>query len=185
MLDTLITSRMRVRILMRLFLNPDSRAHLRELASTFDASPGHVRAELLQLSRAGLLESEKAGRQVEYRANSRHPLFPELQSMVRKALGMDRILESIVERLGDLQAAYLTGDYADGRDTGIVDLVLVGEINRRNLDDLVLKTERHIQRRIRSLVVDAEEFTRLGPSLGRDGLLLLWRQAESGEKETE
>jgi DNA-binding transcriptional ArsR family regulator len=166
MLDTLITSRMRVQILMRLFLNPDSRAHLRELASTFDASPGHVRAELQQLSRAGLLQSEKAGRQVEYRANREHPLFPELQSMVRKALGMDRILDSIVERLGDIQAAYLTGDYAEGRDTGIVDLVLVGDINRHNLDDLVVKTERYIQRRIRTLVLSREEF-RVMQSAGR------------------
>ncbi len=43
MLDSLITSKMRVQILMRLFLNPDSHAYLRELAQDFHASPGHVR----------------------------------------------------------------------------------------------------------------------------------------------
>ena len=175
MLDTLITSRMRVQILMRLFLNPDSRAHLRELASTFDASPGHVRAELRQLSQAGLLQSEKAGRQVEYWANPEHPLFPELQSMVRKALGMDRILDSIVERLGDLQAAYLTGDYAEGRDTGIVDLVLVGDVNRHNLDDLVVKTERYIQRRIRTLVLSREEFVAMKSAGRLKPFFCLWQ----------
>lgn len=174
MLDRLITSRMRVQILMRLFLNPDSHAHLRELASTFDASPGHVRSELQQLSAAGLLTSKKAGRQVEYRANPHHPLFPELQSMVRKALGMDRILDSVIERLGRLQAAYLSGDYAEGRDTGIVDLVLVGDINRRNLDDLVAKTEGHIKRRIRTLVLDGNELENLRGSGRLWPLLLLW-----------
>lgn len=159
MLDSLFTSKMRVQILMRLFLNADSRSYLRELAKEFGASPAHVRSELMQMSGAGLLTSEKDGRQVHYRADRSHPLFPELQSMVRKSLGMDRIVESIVERLGDLKAAYLSGDYAVGKDTGVIDLILVGDINRHQLDDLVGKTERHIQRRIRTLVVTQEEFS--------------------------
>jgi DNA-binding transcriptional ArsR family regulator len=175
MLDSLITSKMRVQILMRLFLNPDSHAYLRELAQDFHASPGHVRSELQQLSAAGLLTSAKEGRQVHYRADDRHPLFPELQSMVRKALGMDRILDSIIERLGELEAAYLTGDYAEGRDTGIIDLLLVGNINRRNLDDLVTKTERYIQRRIRTLVLADEEFSRMRDAGQLQPRFLLWR----------
>lgn len=178
MLDRLITSKMRVQILMRLFLNPDSRTYLRELAHDFEASPGHVRNELQQLSAAGLLTSEKEGRQVQYQADRSHPLFPELQSMVRKALGMDRILDSIVERLGQLEAAYLSGDYAQGRDTGIVDLVLVGNIDRANLEDLVAKTERHIGRKIRTLALNQDEFERLNHTLGAQPRLLLWCQAD-------
>jgi DNA-binding transcriptional ArsR family regulator len=185
MLDRLITSKMRVQILMRLFLNPDSRAYLRELASEFGASPGHVRSELQQLSEADLLTSEKDGRQVQYQANRRHPLFPELQSMVRKALGMDRILDSVIERLGRLEAAYLTGDYAAGKDTGIIDLVLVGDIDQHNLADLTAKTQRQLERRIRTLVVDAGEFARLRDNLQRQGLLLLWRQTGSKQETTE
>ena len=174
MLDSLITSKMRVQILMRLFLNPDSQAYLRELADEFRASPGHVKTELQQLHHAGLLTSAKEGRQVQYRADRSHPLFPELQSMVRKALGMDRILESIVTRLGNLEAAYLAGDYAEGRDSGIIDLVLIGEINRANLDDLVRKTERYIQRRIRPLVLSKAELE--DPAVGGSlqPKLLLW-----------
>lgn len=178
MLDSLITSKMRVQILMRLFLNPDSHAYLRELAQDFDASPGHVRSELQQLSAAGLLTSAKEGREVHYRADRSHPLFPELQSMVRKALGMDRILESILDRLGNLEAAYLTGDYAEGRDTGIVDLVLVGNINRRNLDDLVAKTERYIERRIRTLVVSTQEMARIDASGQLRPRLCIWKEGQ-------
>lgn len=177
MFDGLITSKMRVQILMRLFLNPDTRAYLRELSNEFDASPGHLRTELLQLTKAGLLASEKDGRQVKYHAVRSHPLFPELQSMVRKALGMDRILESIIQRLGQLEAAYLMGDYAQGRDTGIIDLVLVGDIDQRNLLDLTTKTERHLERRIRTLVVDADEFDTLKGKHQEQELLLLWRAA--------
>jgi DNA-binding transcriptional ArsR family regulator len=174
MLDSLITSKMRVQILMRLFLNPDSHAYLRELAQDFGASPGHVRSELQQLSAAGLLTSAKEGRQVHYRAERSHPLFPELQSMVRKALGMDRILDSIIERLGSLEAAYLTGDYAEGRDSGVIDLVLVGDVNRENLSDLVVKAERFVQRKIRTLVLSEKEKADVD-ILGRlHPKLLLW-----------
>lgn len=177
MLDSLFTSKMRIQILMRLFLNADSHSHLRELANDFAASPGHVRSELQQLTAAGLLTSEKQGRQVEYRAARSHPLFPELQSMVRKAVGMDRILDSIVARLGDLEAAYLTGDYAEGRDTGVIDLVLVGDIDRHSLADLVAKTERYIGRKIRTLVLQQDEFQPMAETDALQPLLELWRVA--------
>jgi DNA-binding transcriptional ArsR family regulator len=175
MLDSLFTSKMRIQILMRLFLNADSQTYLRELAKEFDASPAHVRSELMQLSAAGLLVSEKEGRQVQYRADRSHPLFPELQSMVRKALGMDRILDSIVQRLGRLEAAYLTGDYAEGRDTGVIDLVLVGDIDRRSLSDLTMKTERYINRRIRTLILSGKEFERMADTDALKPRLGLWR----------
>ncbi len=73
---------------MRLFLNPHVQSYVRELAQDFDVSPSQVKFELDNLNKSGLLNSEKSGRQILYRANQQHPLFPELQSMVRKSLGM-------------------------------------------------------------------------------------------------
>jgi len=172
----LITSKTRIRILMRLFVNPDGHAYLRELSEEFKVSPSQVRDELKHLSSAGLLESEKNGRQIDYRANKKHPLFPELNSMVRKALGMDYILESIIGRLGDLEQAILIDDYAEGKDTGLIDLVLVGDIDKENLDDLVMKAERYIERKIRTLVLDPEEYEDLAPSLAPRPSLLLWKK---------
>ena len=84
---------------MRLFLNPNNRAYLREMAGEFGASPGQLKEELKQLTQASILSSERVGRQIFYRANKKHSLFPELNSMVRKALGMDSIVDSIVRRL--------------------------------------------------------------------------------------
>lgn len=170
----LITSKTRVNILMRLFLNPDRKAYLRELSGEFGASPSQVREELRQLCDAGFISSEKNGRQIHYRANQQHPLFFELNSMVRKALGMDRILDSILERLGNLDAAYLVGDYAEGKDTGIIDLILVGNIDQANLSDLVVKSEKYIGRKIRTLTVDSSEFITMGPVFEKKPLLLLW-----------
>ncbi len=170
----LITSKTRIKILMRLFLNPDQEIHLRGLAEEFNASPNLIREELKQLSQSGLLTSRKNGRQVNFKANTKHPLFPELHSMVKKAFGMDRILESIVERLGDLKMAFLLDDYAQGRDTGIIDLVLVGNIDSDNLNDLVKKTERYISRKIRTLVLTEDEYNILRPALEKRPRLNLW-----------
>lgn len=171
----LITSKTRIKILMRLFLNPKRQAYLRELADEFNASPSQVREELRQLNEAGFLESHKNGRQILYQANQNHSLFNELQSMVQKALGMDRILDSILERLGNLEKAYLIDDYAEGKDTGIIDLVLIGDIDQENLNDLVRKTERYIDRKIRTLILMSEEWKRLKIKLAKRPLLLLWQ----------
>ena len=171
----LITSKMRIRILMRLFLNPDQQAYLRGLADEFDASTSQVSEELQHLNEAGLINSEKDGRQINYRANSQHPLFPELQSMVKKSLGMDHILESIIERLGNLEQAYLIDDYAQGKDTGLVDLLLVGDIDQDNLQDLIKKTEKYIGRKIRALVLNEQEFKKMSNFFEQKPNLLLWK----------
>lgn len=174
LLGTLITSKMRVRILMRLFLNPAQQVYLRELASEFRASPSQVREELNSLRETGLLETDRRGRQTYYAANPEHPLYPELHSMVKKSLGMDRILESVISRLGDLRLALLLDDYAQGKDTGIIDLLLVGNINRPNLDDLVMKTEGYIGRKIRTLVLSEEEYGHYDARIRDKPHLVLW-----------
>jgi hypothetical protein len=78
--------------------------------------------------------------QVFYKANPKHPLFPELKSMVSKVMGIDQVVDRIVTRLGDLESAYLLDDYAEGKDTGIIDLLLVGDIDQYHLNDLSRKT---------------------------------------------
>ena len=177
----LITSKTRIKILMRLFLNPKRNAYLRELADEFNASPSQVREELRQLKDAGFLESHKNGRQIQYSANKEHPLFHELQSMVQKALGMDQILDSILDRLGNLEEAYLIDDYAEGKDTGIIDLMLIGDIDQENLADLVRKTERYIDRKIRTLVLTHTEWEKLLSTLKKRPLMKLWQSQVQAE----
>lgn len=174
--DGLITSKTRIKLLIRFFLNPTASAYLRELSREFNISSNAVREELNQLTRTDLLKSEKRGRQIYYTANSTHPLFPDLKSMVGKLIGIDRVIEGIVVRLGDLEAAYVIDDYAEGRDTGIIDLLLVGRINQVHLTDLSKKTERYIGRKIRSLVLNKKEFTDFKPNLENRPHLLIWKK---------
>ena len=172
----LITSKMRIRILMRLFLNPQQNAYLRELTDEFQVSPSQVKSELDQLKDAGLLVSQKKGRQVLFSANQKHPIFKELHSMVKKSLGMDYILESIISRLGNLEKALLVDDYAEGKDTGIIDLILVGDVDQENLRDLTTKTEKYIDRKIRTLTVAAGEYKKLATYLEKRPQFLLWER---------
>jgi predicted transcriptional regulator len=165
LLAGLIGSKTRIKLLMRFFFNPKTRSYLRELAKEFNVSTNAVREELNQLKKTELLKSQKDGRQVFYRANTEHALFPELKSMVGKVMGIDKVIDGIVNRLGDVEKAYLIGDYAEGKDTGIVDLVLVGNIDHYHLNDLSRKTERYIKRKIRSLVMTKDEFHEFLPKL--------------------
>ena len=175
LLAPIISSGVRAKLLLRFFANPGQSAYLRSLASEFAVSPNAVREELLRLSDANLLTTSKKGREVHYRANGQHPLFGELVSMARKALGIDKIIEDIVAKLGSLELAVVVGDYAAGRDSGLVDLVLVGRVDRVNLDEIVARTEYHLGRKIRTLVLSNEEFQVLMPTLLKKQHLILWQ----------
>lgn len=177
--EGIISSKTRIKLLVRFFFNPGTRSYLRELAKEFGLSTNSVREELNQLTKTRLLESERNGRQVYYSANEGHPLFPELKSMVAKVMGIDRVIDGIVNRLGSLECAYVLGDYAEGKDTGIIDLLLIGEIDPYHLNDLSRKTERYVKRKIRSLVLTRQEYVSMKCGLESRPRLLLW-EAKTG-----
>ncbi|WP_304511835.1 hypothetical protein [Desulfobacula sp.] len=79
-----------------------------------------------------------------------------------------------MNRLGYLELAYLIDDYAEGKDTGVVDLLLVGNIDQYHLNDLSIKTERYIKRKIRSLVLTRKEFKEFLPRLEKRKHILIW-----------
>lgn len=179
-LDSLITSRTRLKMLLKFFLNSHSRAHLRGLAEEFGESTNAIRHELNNLSRAGYLVSVGKGNIIEYSANVEHPLYPELKNLVHKYMGIDKIFDYVVKkmiaRLGALDMAFITGDYANGKDTGIVDLVLVGELNSQSLHGYVERAEEVINRKIRTLVLSKSEFVKTRKSLNADTALWLWKR---------
>ena len=177
LLTGLISSKTRIKLLVRFFFNPDTKSYLRELAKEFNLSSNAVREELNQLTKTKLLISQKNGRQVYYKANNKHQLFPELKSMIGKVMGIDQVVDGIISRLGDLDKAYLIDDYAEGKDSGIIDLFLVGDIDHNQLNDLSRKTERYIKRKIRTLVLSRDEYNTFLPELEKRPRLLIWEKA--------
>lgn len=167
MLDTLIQSKTRLKLLLRFFLNPDTSAYLRGLAQEFDESTNAVRIELNRFEEAGLIQSHKEGNKKMYQVNTNFPMFYELQKIAFKHFGIDQIIEQVIEKLGDVEAVYLTGDLARGLDTSVIDVTLVGrDIDNSYLAGLVQKAEELVERKIRTLTYDSNDIVELShPSL--------------------
>lgn len=174
MLESLITSKTRIKLLLKFFLNPDNSAHLRGLAQEFNESTNAVRVELNRLSEAGLLEVESQGRTKQYKANKNHPLYAELHTIVKKYLGLDKLVDQILAKLGNVELALVAGDYARGIDSGIIDLYIIGEVDKKYLYKLIEKAENMIGRKIRCLVLNEDELQRFKDKLTQEKAIVIW-----------
>lgn len=177
MLKSLITSETRVKLLMRLFLNPDMSGYLRQLAKEFGESTNSIRLELNKLTEAKILSVETQGRNKVYRANRQHPLFNDIRNIVVKSIGIDKVAANIISKLGTIKYAFLRGDYAIGKDSGLIDLVVVGEnINMQELERVRKKTETLIERKINILTLTPDEYEKLKETFLKDPILILLQE---------
>jgi hypothetical protein len=135
--------------LIKFFINQANSGYLNGLASEFNESTNSIRKELNHLSEAGYLEKFKDQNKVAYKANTNHPLFEILQKVVYKHLGLEEIIERVLERMGPVQTILLVGDYAEGRDSGTIDVVLIGnKLNTVYIEALEKKVEDLINRKV-------------------------------------
>lgn len=150
MLETLITSKTRIRILVKFFINVANNGYLRGLAEELNESTNSIRKELNNLLEAGYLERESVNNKIIYRANSKHPLFGVLQKIIRQHIGIDAMVEMILNRIGNIEKVIVIGDYADGKDTGVIEVILIGnDLNSEYIDQLAIKIESEIKRKIK------------------------------------
>lgn len=176
MLESLITSKTRLKMLLKFFTNSNATAYLRGMAEEFGESTNAIRHELNNLSRASYLTASEDGRTIRYRANIKHPLYPEIKNLVHKYLGLDKIVDHILAKLGRLYYAFVVGDYARGRDSGVIELVLVGDIDARYLTRLVRKVEKLINRRIKASVMSLQDFRSQDDRFAGDNALVMWSE---------
>lgn len=157
MLDSLITSKTRIKLLLKFFLNSTMKAYLRGLADEFGESTNSIRLELNHLEKAGLLKSESEGNKKVYQANSEHPLFHDIRNLVLKHSGITQIIDQVVEKTGDIEKVWVKGDFAQGKDSGVVELIVMGNrINADYFNSLVKRVEDLIKRNIRYVIVSSE-----------------------------
>ena len=175
MLEALITSKTRIKLLLKFFLNSSNRDYLRGLESEFGDSTNSIRIELNKLEAAGLLESNNSGNKKIFNANIKHPLFPEINSILMKFTGLDQLFERVINQLGDLNEVYLIGDLGRGIDSELIDLVFVGNVNRDFLNVLIEKAEKHIKKKIRYVLFSIDEFKEKKHLIITDNDLLLWK----------
>ena len=172
MIETLISSKTRIKLLLKFFLNSSNKAYLRGLEEEFGESTNAIRLELNRFEQVGMINSDVEGNKKYYKANKKHPLFPDLQSIVKKHIGIDIIIENVLKNLGDVHKVYLTGDFAKGLNADLIDLELIGTIDTTYFADLIKKAEGLIKRRIRYLVYSVDEYSIMNNN--DDRKVLIW-----------
>ncbi len=139
-------------------MNSQTKSYLRNLEQEFGESTNAIRIELNRLEDAGLLKSQFSGNRKYFKANTDHPLFNDINSILKKIVGIDKLIEKIINQIGNLDKAYITGDFAEGKDSQIVDLVLIGtKLDKGYIKELVSKTEKMMERKIRYLILSGDE----------------------------
>jgi len=180
MINALITSETRIKLLRKFFLNSSTKAHLRGLESEFGESSNAIRIELNRFEEAGLLHSLRDGNKKVYQANPDHPLFGDIHSIIMKEAGIDRVIDKVIHRIGNLISVYLTGDFARGKDSPVIDLILVGEnIDREYLARKVMQAEELVGRKVSYVVLHPDESENHLLHVKPADLLPLWNSEES------
>ncbi len=159
MIETLISSKTRIKLLLKFFLNSKNTAYLRGLEEEFGESTNGIRLELNRFEKSGFLRSFVDGNKKVFTVNTQHPLFSDINRIILKMVGLEYVVDYIIERIGDLEKVYLVGKLSQGQDTDIIDLVLVGNnLNKTFLIEQIEKAENKIGKKIRYVNYTPQEF---------------------------
>jgi len=149
MLNELITSKTRLRLLIKFFISQANRGYLNGLANEMGESTNSIRKELNHLFDAGYIDRVKIDNKVEYKVNVNHPLYETLKKIVYKHLGLEDIVETVIERMGNVKQIILIEDYAKGIDSGNIEILLIGKgLNFEYISQLEEKIEKLIKRKV-------------------------------------
>lgn len=175
MLDTLITNKTRVKLLLRFFLNPESVSYLRGLEEEFNESTNAIRIELNRFEAAGLLNSWEDKNKKMFSANKNHPLFYDIRNILRKHTGIDTIITNVINNLGNIESAYLNGMMAKGFDNSSLELFIFGDpIDENYLLSLTNKATTLIKREIHCTTLPGKQEPEFLKN-NRDALLV-WKK---------
>lgn len=173
MLESLITSKTRIKLMIKFFINSNTTAYLRNLSEEFGESTNAIRQELNRFEDAKLLESKSEQNKKVYKANTKHPYFKDMHRLLLKYVGIEEIVDNVVNHVGELERGYIINDFAQGNPGNVLDLLLVG----RNFDyvflnKLVRKAEESVSFKIRYIAVSPEEASNFIPD--KTKALLVW-----------
>ncbi len=155
-LKKLFSSSIRADLLSFLLNNPDEKFYVRELASLIRKNPSGVKRELDSLEKIGVLVSHKVANLKYFQANKNSSVFPELKNLIAKALSLPAALRTIVKNAGT-KTAFIYGPYAEGVDTGSVDLFMIG-ITSNNIGSSLKELEEKYVRKINYTSIDEAEY---------------------------
>jgi len=161
MLETLLGSKLRAKVLGWLFSHPDERYFVRQLTGLVEEDSTNVSRELTRLEKTGILVSTTEGRQKYYQANQGSPLFDELHGLVVKTAGVaDALRSALALAQGQIRVAFIFGSIAIGneRRKSDIDVMIVGRIPFEEVVSLLSPAENKLRREINPVVYPVAEF---------------------------
>jgi len=158
-LHEILSSRVRSEIFRLLFGASDRQLHIREMERRTGFSVATVRQELQKLSQMQLVEAQRSGNRLYYRANKGHPLYPDIRNMVLKTSGMIDILRDALDKEG-VMIAFVFGSVASNQEgaTSDVDLMVIGDVGLRTLSGWLSGVSEQIGREINPHAINENEF---------------------------
>lgn len=160
MLNDLLISKVRVKILELFLSNPDQSYHVREIVRRVSEEINAVRRELARLEKINLLESEWRANRRLYSARKDFLFYPEFLSIINKTSGLGGEIIENKNKLGHVKYAMLSGSFVRGKPYNQldVDLFIVGTIVLPELGTLVRTEETRRNREINFTPMTEEEF---------------------------
>jgi DNA-binding transcriptional ArsR family regulator len=160
MLNDLIISRVRVKILQLFYLSPGKIYHVRDIVRRIGEEINAVRRELLHLEKAGIMSKERRANRLFYTLRRDYPLYFDLLELIVKTSDMGGDIIKGRMKLGKIKFAMISGKYARGlpHDTNDVDLLVVGKVVIPELSQIVRAAEVRRERELNYTVMSEEEF---------------------------
>jgi predicted nucleotidyltransferase len=163
MLETLLGSKLRAKVLGWLFSHPDERYFVRQLTALVQEDSTNVSRELARLEKTGILISTTEGRQKYYQANRGSPLFDELHGLILKTTGVADVLRSALEPAkGKIRVSFIFGSIAKGDEKirSDIDVMVIGKISFEEMVSLLSPAEEKLRREVNPVVYPVAEFKR-------------------------
>jgi predicted nucleotidyltransferase len=112
------------------------------------------------LAGAELIHRSTLGSQVFYRANEKHPLYPELRSLLQKTFGVFSLLSQALEPLArQIKVAFVFGSIARGEEkaSSDIDLMIVGSVSLDQVLDRIVPVEKQLGRSVQPLTYSVKQ----------------------------
>jgi predicted nucleotidyltransferase len=160
MIEKLFTSATRITLLSEFMLNPEREYYLRQLCAMHDLAPRSVGLELANLESIGLITRRPAGKTIFYIANRSHILFPELQRIFIKTVGLADVVRNALEPFtANISLAFTYGSFAKGDFSAEsdVDLMIIGQVSSFQLSETLGRAGQQLGREINSAIFPENE----------------------------
>ena len=159
--DLLFPLQYRGKALALLLLQPQRKLHVREIARLTNTVAGTMSKELGRLHKAGLLQQERVGNQLQFFANENHPAYPELSALLRKTIGLADVLKLVLSAAADrIEVAFVFGSVARSQETAgsDVDVIVIGDVEFGETANLLYEAQTTLHREINPKVFAPAEW---------------------------